>query len=91
MFISEANDLVVAINFAAGVNIYNMDGTYRCSHKLKGIITSSASNDVSTVIFGTISGTVCVINIGKDRTSIDEKSFRQIYKHEGPARVVDIA
>lgn len=83
---SETNTLVVAV-YQAGINVYTLDRELKSSYVLQGITALAGGDDLGVIVLGTIHGLVYTFDIIKGTAKIDEKSVKQLYRHDGKVSI----
>ena len=89
--VSSANNLMVVSSFTTGVTVYGLDRTPKSQHTMKGVTVCSASVECTDIVFGTSLGVVCYMHVNRETGRIDEKSLKQLFKHEGCVKIVEIS
>lgn len=91
VLVSSQSSLFVIGTFQAGVHVYSMNRELKSSYSMEGLTALAGGGELSIIIIGTNFGIVYVFEIHKATGKIDEKSFKQLYKHEGKVKVVEMA
>lgn len=79
---TESNTMVIS-TYNTGVGVYTLDRELKSSYSLQGITALAGGDDLGVIILGTNHGIVYSFDIAKGTAKIEEKSVKQLYRHEG--------
>lgn len=91
VLVSVESGLVVVGSYKTGVQVYTLEREFKSSYIVEGLSSLAGGNDLGTIIIGANFGTVHTFEIGKTTGKIDEKSFKELYTHQGKVKVVEIS
>lgn len=93
LFVSVDQNLIISTSFSSGIKVFDLEGVLKIKLDIRGISCASATKNLKSVIIGTTTGSVSILQLENIKQLNPEsvQSVKQLFKHEGLVNFTEIS